>query len=263
MKRGIFSFILIVALGHINAQERPSFTNVSSNNFTTDIQNNLYLWKDANLNLYTIHGEHISSYSNPESGPITSVSANTGTKILVFHQESGTITLLNNKLAIIENPIHLYEKGWYSITAAALLGTSQIALYDASNEDLIILNLNLTTLNKTHCDFRKDFSPQLLKISSEKDILLIDSASGVYFFDSFGTFVKKIAIMGIKDAHLHQGILYYLKGNHLYGYRLANMEQFEVPISQLSTIKAFNVSHNYYFYLSETGEIHLEIKTYD
>lgn len=264
MKRRVLSFILtIVALGHISAQERPSFTNVSCSNFTTDIHNNLYLWKDAHLSLYTVSGERIADYSDPKSGPIASVSANAGTKILVFHQESGIITLLNNKLAVIEKPIHLFEKGWYTITDAALLGTSQIVLYDASNEDLIILNLNLTTSNRTHCDFGKDFSPQFLRINSEKEIMLIDSTSGVYIFDSFGTFMKKFTIIGIKDAHLYQGILYYLKENHLYGYRLEDMEQFEIPIKQLPTLKAFSTNHNHFFYLDETGKIHLEIKTHD
>lgn len=263
MKREILSIVFLVALGHISAQERPSFTDIRCDNFTTDIQNNLYLWKDATLSLYTNTGEHIADYSDPKAGPIASTSANTGTKILVFHQESGTINLLNNKLAVIDNPIHLFEKGLFTITEAALLGTSQIVLYDASNEDLIILNLNLTTSSKTHCDFGKEFSPQLLRISSEKEILLIDSASGIYFFDSFGTFEKKISIIGIKDAHLYQGILYYLKGDLLYGYRLENKEQFEIPLEPLSSIKAFSTSQSHQFFLDKSGKIHHRIITHE
>lgn len=262
MKRGILSLIFIVALGHISAQERPSFTVVQCDNFATDIQNNLYFWKDGNLCMYTIKGEHIANYSDTQAGPITSVSVNTGTKVLVFHQESGSISLLNNKLALIEKPIQLYDKGWYTITEAALLGSSQIVLYDAANEDLIITDLNLTILNKTHCDFGKNFTPQLLRVSSEKEILLIDSTSGVYFFDSFGTFEKKIALLGIEDAHFYNGVLFYLIKNQIHSYRLLDLEYSTLEARPYS-IKAFNTSYDYNYFLDKAGQIHIEIKKHD
>ena len=258
MKRYLFSLIWIVALVQIHAQERPSFTDARWDYFTTDIHNHLYLWKDGFLSLYEIEGNHLADYSSPKDGNITTVSANLGTKILLFHQEAGSIQLLDNKLLPITKPLNLFDKSLFSISLAALLGTSQIVLYDEANQDLLITDLNLNILNKTHCDFSKNFAPQLLKINSEKEILLVDSISGVYFFDTFGTFVKKIALPHIEDAQLFKNTLIFLKNNHLHSYHLLTLEHNDIEMVASYAIKAFELTRFYSIFLDKNGHIHLE-----
>jgi len=260
MYRGILSLLLIVALGHLCAQERPSLSDARCDQFTTDVQSNLYLWKGNTLDMYSMEGMHLADYKDLKAGNITSVSAQLGSKILVYHQESGTINLLNNKLAPIDNALDLFEKGWFTISNAALLNTNRIVLYDEANQELIITDLRLNVENKTHCDFGSHFIPQLLKVSSEKEILLIDSASGVYFFDAFGSFDKRIAIVGIKDACLFQNTLYYLTQNKIYAYHLQTMEQFG-PETYPFTVISFVTNHSNLFYLDETGKIHIDART--
>lgn len=249
MKKILF-IILIVALNVSYAQERHSFISVPAEHFTTDIQENLYIYNGISLQMFNKEGQLLYQYSNPAAGSITSVDASNPAKIVLYYKEAGKIILLNNKLAPIGNTLDLFEQNLNNVSLAAILGTSQLVLFDESDMDLHILDLNLHNLNSMRCNFDADFHPHILQVTQEKTILLIDSLKGVYLFDSFGSLDKKIDLFGIQDAQMIGPILYFLKDDRLYHYDTQRLELSEIKTELKINLKEFRLEQ--YIYLLDT-----------
>lgn len=256
MKKQLLFFIFIVALCTVSAQERPSFTETRYANFTTDIQENLYAWRGNILDKYTTAGHLLYHHSVSQYGEITNVCASVPSKTLVFYQESGTIILLDQKLAPLGNPLNLFEHNLFTITLAGMSGTNQIALYDEANQTLLITDLSLNILNKTYCDFGPNFHPNQMEVNLDKKILLADSLSGVFIFDQYGTFDKRIAIPGIQQMQYFGNTLFFLKDNTLFGYTFPSLEMRTMKTSFKSS--TFRIGKKQCFYIDSSGQLKIE-----
>lgn len=217
---------LLVALNVAYAQERPSYIIKDSlcEGFTLDIQGNLYLWHDSQLDKFSSTGEHLFSYSNPSLGHILNVDAANPLKTMIFFQESGEILFLDNKLAPLGNPLDLFANNFNNVTLAAFATTNRLVLYDQNNQDLIITDLSLKVINKTHLTF-EGFNPTQLQVCNEKDIVFNNPTDGVYLFDKFGTFDKKIDLPDIHYLFLNnQHNLLYSTQNTLSSYNIKELK---------------------------------------
>ena len=253
MKR-IIPIIIItftVALGCANAQERLFF-DVPCEKITTDIQGNVFLTHGFNLNMLPADGTKPLNYSEPTYGNIAQVDAGIASKILVFYRENGIITLLNNELAPINNPMSLFDKSLMTVSLAAMGNPNKIVLYDEANQNLIITDLSLNTLSQTHISFPGEFHPTDMQVLPEHRIALLDTLHGICLFDFFGTFEKEIPIPGVKAMQLMKDQIIYLKDNKLYQYSLpsasSSMSIEEIDI-QLPNIKKFHIFQNLFYYI--------------
>lgn len=252
MRTYLLLFISIIALGTACAQER-SFIPKKFEHFTVDLLDNFYGWNDDKLEKYNSRGEIVASYSDKSLGSITYVDASIPSKILVFHQESGTLLFLDNKLAPAGNSINLFDKELFSISLVALLSSNSIALYNVSSQKLIISDLDLNITHTTPCDFSKDFNPNLINTFLDKEILLIDQ-SGLYFFDKFGSFEKRIAITDILSSQLNKDILFYVRQDQLYRYDLLTLDMGNIS-TNVTSIKEFHISNLHLYILDHSGSI--------
>ena len=179
----VVTLLIAISIGLGQAQ---SLSDVTHSHFTTDIQNNIYTWSGSSLTKYTTQntpaGEILWVFDKPVYGNISSVDANV-IKTLVFYQESGKIVLLDNTLSPIGNELDLFEHDLTSVTLAALFGNNRIVLFDETNQDLYITDLNLNVVSKTHCNFPEEIAPFSLQSESDHCIMLVDSLKGVFFFD--------------------------------------------------------------------------------
>ena len=252
MRKTILIALTIVALGFSYAQERPSFMQSPCDNFTVDLHENLYLWKDAVLEKRTADGKMLAQYSNPALGTIRNVDASIPSKILVFHQESGTIVLLDNTLSPAGNSLSLLDHGLYSITLAAFAGTNRIALFDDAAQQLLLTDLDLNIVNSTPIDAGPDFHPALIETSLDKNVLLADSRLGILFFDKFGSFEKKLPLTDIRSMQMQGNNLFYLKDDNLYNYDLLALDIILVS-DGLSDTKAFRRTNSDLYLLDKEG----------
>ena len=253
MKR-IISIIIItftVALGCAYAQERLFF-DIPCENITTDIQGNVFLTHGSNLNMLPADGAKPLNYSEPTYGNIAQVDAGIASKILVFYRETGIITLLNNELAPINNPMSLFDKSQMTVSLAAMGNPNKIVLYDEANQNLIITDLSLNTLSQTHISFPGEFHPTDMQVLPEHRIALLDTLHGICLFDFFGTFEKEIPIPGVKAMQLMKDQIIYLKDNKLYQHSLpsasSSMSIEEIDI-QMPNIKKFHIFQNLFYYI--------------
>lgn len=249
----VVTLLIAISIGLGQAQ---SLSDATHSHFTTDIQNNIYTWDGSNLTKQTPAGEILWVFDKPVYGNISSVDANV-IKTLVFYQESGKIVLLNNTLSPIGNELDLFAHDLTSITLASLFGNNRIVLFDESNQDLYITDLNLTVVSKTHCAFPEEIAPFSLQCESDHCIMLVDSVHGIFFFDRFGTFDKSFPIPGITNAQLYGENLIYLKDNNIYRYNRKNLELQTLAESPIQDAKEINLTGNGLYVLDKNGIIHL------
>lgn len=245
---------LLIALSIGLGQAQPLF-NTSPEHFTTDIQANIYTWTGSRLSKQTPAGEILRVFDKPVYGNIASVDANV-IKTLVFYQESGKIVLLDNTLSPIGNELDLFEHDLTSVTLAALFGNNRIVLFDETNQDLYITDLNLNVVSKTHCTFPEEIAPFSLQSEPDHCIMLIDSMKGIFFFDRFGTFEQRLPITGILSAQLSGENIIYLKDNSIYFYNRKKLEQSQSYPSFISNSKELRLTGSWLFILDKDGILH-------
>ena len=259
MKQLIIIITFTVALGYANAQERLFF-DTPCESVTTDIQGNVFLTQDFNLNMFSTDRTKQLNYGEPTYGNIAKVDAGIASKILVFYRESGIITLLNNELSPIGNPLSLYDKSLMTVSLAAMGNPNKIVLYDESNQDLLITDLSLNTLSQTHITFPGEFHPTDMQVVPEHRIALLDTLYGICLFDFFGTFEREIPIPGIKAMQLMKDQIIYLKDNKLYRYNLPTASSpmsIEIINIQRPDIKQFHFFQNTLYYIDTNNIAHV------
>ena len=240
-------------MGYANAQERLFF-DIPCENITTDIQGNVFLTHGFTLNMFSADGKKQLNYSEPAYGNIAQMDASIASKILVFYRENGIITLLNNELAPINNPMNLFDKSLMTISLAAMGNPNKIVLYDESNQDLLITDLRLNILSRTHITVPGEFHPTDMQVLPEHRIALLDTAHGICLFDFFGTFEREIPIPEIKAMQLMKDQIIYLKDNKFYRYNMPtasssmSIEKIDIP---LQNIKQFHIFQNLFYYIDE------------
>ncbi len=236
--------LYIVALGPVDAQERLVFADQTIDGFTVDIHGHIYCWNGSELMKYNTSGKKTLQHSAPSLGEIASVDASIPSRIQVFYQSAGIIQILDNNLASISGDIDLTGNNLPAITATAMTGTNRMALFDRANQELLLADLDLNIVNRTHINLPEDVNASSIAIIPEHNILLVDTTEGVYWFDAFGTFLRKMPMSGICNVQTSGNDLYYLKDNTIYHY---NRQRMEVrTIYEPQTIKAedFRLSGN-------------------
>jgi hypothetical protein len=258
LKQIIIIITFTVALGYANAQERLFF-DIPCGSITTDIQGNVFLTRDFNLNMLSADGTKQLNYGEPTYGNIAHVDAGIASKILVFYRESGIITLLNNELSPIGNPLRLFDKSLMTVSLAAMGNPNKIVLYDETNQELIITDLSLNPTGWTHIAFPGEFHPTDMQVVPEHRIALLDTLHGICLFDFYGTFEREIPIPGIQAMQLMKDCIIYLKDNTLYKYILPtayfpmSIETIDINIPN---IKQFHLFQNILYYIDERNIPH-------
>lgn len=265
MKRlPLIIIIFSVALGCANAQERHysyktlSFADNRYESVTSDIQGNLYLIAGSNLDFFSPDESLHLNYSDPSWGNITRVDANIASKILVFYRESGTIVLLDNTLSPINAPLNLFEKSLMTVNLAAMGNPNKMVLYDEANQDLLITDLSLNVLTRTHITFPGEFHPTDLQVVPEHRIALLDTINGICLFDFFGTFEREIPIPNIKSMQLEKDGIIYLQNHQIFHYRMPSIKtplREPAIIFSSSRIKDFNINSGGLYYIDDQGHI--------
>lgn len=186
-----------------------------------DPQGYIYAVNDATLCKYAPDGTLQYSNTNYMDGHITAIDVDNPLKIMLFYRNAGAIVFLNDKLAPIGAPIDLFAKGLTTISLAAYSTKNEIILYDEVNTDLIILDFYFNEKERIHYNFNS-FQPVIINDINEKKICMQDTQNGLFFFDSFGTYDKNIAILSEYPVQIVKDVIFYIKDNQLNSYNYTN-----------------------------------------
>ena len=207
--------------------------NANANFITLDPYGNIYAVKETQLSKYSLQGKLLFSYSNQKLGVISSIDVFNPMKIMLFYQDAGTLLFLNEQLAPIQDPISLFDANYFTISLASYSAANQIHLYDNANKYLITLDFNMREISRTPLNF-PCFNPIQMMELEEKSLAFHDPETGIYLFDTFGTFNKLIPILTPATVTVTPELIYYTHNNevNIYNYKMLSHDTLPLPISE-------------------------------
>jgi WD40 repeat protein len=208
--------------------------NASAEFIKIDPYGNIYAVQETQLSKFSPQGKLLFSYSNQKLGTISSIDLFNPMKIMLFYEDAGTLVFLNEQLALITQPISLFDANYFTISLASYSAANQIHLYDNVNKYLITLDFNMREISKTPVNF-PSFNPQKMIELEEKSLAFHEPETGVYLFDAFGTFNKFIPILTANPVEVTPEWIYYTGNNEvfIYNYKVLNTETQQLPISNV------------------------------
>lgn len=197
-----------------------------------DQLNNLYPIQQGEIQKWDENGRVLTRYSNKLIGENVSLDVTNPMKVILYAPEQMRLIFLDSRLAELREPINLFAAGYEQISLAATSHSNSVWLYDPINFHLIRLNQNLEeerrSLNLAQL-LRIEFNPTDL-IEVNNNVYLTDPKHGVFVFDVFGNFIRKIPIIGIRNLVISDNRLFFYKGETLYGLNLLDNREEEVKI---------------------------------
>lgn len=171
---------------------------------TTDRLGNAFAWNENFIWMYNNKGDSLAAFNSRKYGSISHVDATNPYEILVFFSDYNVILFLDNYLSDNGEIIDLQEMGYDQITNACKSRSNGIWIYDAIQQKAIHLNDEFKA-DKETVNLSQWFNGRVMPNSMMEynNQLFISAVDGIYLFDHFGTYRKKIPV---KDVHSFQVI---------------------------------------------------------
>ena len=254
--------ILMLSLQMAIAQENGQFTltrTIHSDivDFTVDNLGNLYVLNaDNRLKKIGPKGDSLAVFNDVRQfGKISSMDVTNPLKILLYYKEFATIVMVDRFLTIV-NSIDLRKINIFQAKAVGLAYDNNVWVYDELEAKLKRIGDDGTVISQT-TDIRQfvDTVPDPASIINQSGLVyLYDSTKGVYIFDHYGAFLKKIQLPGILDFAVIDKNL--LGRNNQYFFRYAagtmNVQQEPIPAHYLPALK-IRIMPNAVYVLKQTG----------
>jgi len=222
----------------------------TANDFTTDRLGNSYLYNSHFIWMYNNKGDSIASFNSRRYGDITLVDATDPYKILVFFQDYNLVLYLDNYLSINGEPIELQDLGYDQISMTCFSRGNGIWIFDIIKQVALHLDENLKVDKKTvnlSQWFGSRIEPNFM-IEYNNQLFINEPQTGIYVFDHFGTYQKKLPIIGLSCfQRMDENILYYLQPNYC-DYNLKSFAKNCVEI-QANKVKNIRIEKSRYFEL--------------
>ncbi len=212
---------------------------------TADPNGNIYLVDGQRLIKCDADGNLLYTYDDAFYGAITSIDVDNPMKIMVFYRESGRIVFLDERLSPVTEPLDLFSHEYLNITLAAFSTDNLIWLYDETHNELLCVDFYLKGVSRNRLTI-SDFKPSQLLACQEKFLLMNNPGDGVYFFDGFGTFVKRLPFVAEALCGFYRNKLCFLTENELCHYDHQLMELVKTPRPKGAISVVETLSHLYY-----------------
>ena len=189
---------------------------VAITDLAVDNLDNLYLLTTTDqLKKYNAEGDSVSAYNNVRSyGKLHAIDVTNPLKLLLFYKDFSTIVILDRQLTA-RTAIELRRKNILQAGAIGLSYDNNIWLFDEYDNKLKKINEEGTVLQETP-DLRTVFGfalqPQQI-IDNNNTVYLYDSKQGVFLFDHYGTFRKKVGITGWQRIAVFDKYIYGIDAN--------------------------------------------------
>ncbi len=232
----IIQIIILVLLSYgVSAQQDSSFHFIKS--FPGDIADaaidnldNVYLLSSTNqLKKYNANGDSVAVYNNVRHfGKLYSLDVSNPLKLLLYYKDFSTIVTLD-RLLTVRSTIDLRRNNLLQVNAIGLSYDNNIWLFDAYDNKLKKINEEGKVLLETpdlRTVFQETISPQQI-IDQNKQVYLYDSTNGLFVFDQFGTFKRKIPVKGWSGISITDKYILGVAGNSLQRYHIVTLLQSE------------------------------------
>ena len=218
---------------------------------------------DNNLRQFGRDGQALNTYAPPQPGHVAQVEAWNLTQTLLFYDDRQQLVLLDRFLA----PLSEIRLADYlpdaTVRAATLAPDGRLWLLDESTLTLRTLSPQTGLLPQTTpLDLiigraRPDFC--FLR-HYQNSLYLVDRASGVFVFDNFGSYQKKLPLPGLSYVGFQADELYYFDAAGLHFFDLYKLRERQLPWPAAllaaggpATVRQVLLSDDYAFLITTAG----------
>jgi hypothetical protein len=210
--------------------------------FTVDNLGNMYLLSSNNqLKKISATGDSLAVFNIVRShGNLYSMDVSNPLKILLYYREFATIVEVDRFLNIL-NTIDLRNLNIYQAKAIGLAYDNNIWVYDDLEAKLKRIGDDGSLIDET-TDIRQltETAPDPTIISDQSGfVFLYDSAKGLYIFDHYGTFQKRVQITGWQDVNVIEKNLMGRDDKHFFRYQInmPGVQEEPIPTGYLPALK--------------------------
>ena len=211
--------------------------------FTVDNLGNIYLLNpDNQLKKVNANGDSLAVFNIIRSmGRLYSIDVSNPLKILLYYREFSTIVEVDRFLNIL-NRIDLRNLNIYQARAVGLAYDNNIWVYDELEAKLKRIGDDGSLIDQT-TDVRQitGTAPDPTLVADRGGIVfLYDSANGLYLFDRYGSFQKKVNITGWQDVNVIEKNVLGHDNRHFFRYQvnvLPGVLEEPIPAGYLPAIK--------------------------
>jgi hypothetical protein len=209
---------------------------------------NIFTGKKDVLYKYSNQGKLLNSYSNKLLGNITTLDVNNPLRYLVYYQDIGQVVFLDNTLSL-HNEVVLEDHGFDQTTLACSSNNDAFWVYDAMEFRLLKLDEQVKIVQNSGNIIQLlgfQIKPNFILEANDK-VYLNDPNHGIFVFDIYGSYIKKIPIKDLSKFQIVNKKLIYQIENNLYMLNLITLDEQTTTIDTLHSNYAIAFNQQLYF----------------
>ena len=198
----------------------------------TDKFNNVWVIDGTDLICFDKSLKKVGSYANLMLGNPSTIDVSDPFKVVLFYPQTKSLVLLNNKLAVIGNPISLSDEGIGDAIMACRSGKRGFWIFDRSKGEIIHFDSNVEqTGEKIVLDVSySDLVP--LYMQEINGVLHVAFKNkGIFRFDSFGGTLAEIPVNIDSPFLLNVKEVIYQSNGTTFSYNTENYQNTPLDLS--------------------------------
>jgi hypothetical protein len=216
-----------------------------------DHLDNLYLVSATDqLKKFSATGDSVGVYNGVRRfGKLHAVDVTNPLKVLLFYKDFSTVVVLD-RLLTFRAAVDLRNTGIIQTSAVGLSYDGNIWLFDAYENKLKKIDEAGTVLLQTP-DFRTVFPDAVLPqqvVDNNGTVYLYDSTAGLYLFDYYGSFKKKLPITGWSHITVWNNYITGIQNSQLHYFNTTTLLSGARPLPVASQpLRQFQIANNKLF----------------
>jgi hypothetical protein len=208
------------------------------------------------LKKYNASGDSLAVYNNVRNyGKVYSIDVSNPLKVLLYYKDFSSIVVLDRLLAT-RSTIDLRRKNIFQVSAIGQSYDNNIWLFDSYDNKLKKIDDEGSVLLETP-DLRQVFdqaiTPQQI-IDQNNQLYLYDPINGLFVFDHYGTFKRKIPVAGWSNISITDKNILGISNGSLQSYNVSTLIQAQQKLpGDFTPYYRYYVSNNKLIALSKDG----------
>lgn len=223
--------------------------------FSTDNLGNAFVVVDNQLLQFDANGKPKANYIEKNLGELRSVDASNPMKIELFYPDFSRIILLNSMLSV-QSTINLRELGIFQPALTCHSMIDGYWIFDLQDYQLKKVTLDLQVTYQSG-DIRKWGEGRILPnfmTESEGFVYLNIPDQGIFVFDRYGTYYKKIPLTGLSSIQIIENELLYYKDGYYKAFHLKSLAERSILLPPADSVIAVRIEQRE-LYLLTTGSL--------
>jgi hypothetical protein len=208
------------------------------------------------LKKYNSNGDSLAVYNNVRRfGKVSSLDVSNPLKVLLHYKDFASIVILDRLLSV-RSTIDLRKNNLLQVTAIGQSYDNNIWVFDAYDNKLKKIDEDGRVLLETpdlRMVFNQAVAPQQ-RIDNNKQVYLYDKETGVFVFDNYGSFKRKIPLTGWSNINITDKQITGIGNGSIQAYNVSTLLQYQHNFpGDFTPYYRYSISNNKLIALSKKG----------